>query len=32
MDYALVLHIRDGLITEGRVLVTDQTTYDEFWS
>ncbi|MDT9688857.1 nuclear transport factor 2 family protein [Streptomyces sp. P9(2023)] len=32
MDYALVLHMRDSRITEGWVLVTDPSTYDDFWS
>ncbi|MFG2980680.1 nuclear transport factor 2 family protein [Streptomyces sp. NPDC048258] len=32
LDYALVLHIRDGRITEGWVLTTDPRAYYEFWS
>ncbi|MBT2482299.1 nuclear transport factor 2 family protein [Streptomyces sp. ISL-94] len=32
MDYALVLHVMDGLITEGWVMTTDPPAYDEFWS
>lgn len=32
MDYALVLRIRDGKITQGRVLTADPQAYDEFWS
>jgi ketosteroid isomerase-like protein len=32
MDYAIVFHIRDGRITEGWDLWSDQEAYDEFWS
>jgi uncharacterized protein (TIGR02246 family) len=32
MDYVIVFHIRDGRITEGWDLWSDQQAYDEFWS
>lgn len=32
LDYALVLHIDDGRITEGWVVTTDPAAYDDFWS
>lgn len=32
LDYALVLHISDEVITEGWVLTTDPGAYDAFWS
>lgn len=32
MDYVIVFQIRDGQITEARVLWSDQKAYDEFWS
>ncbi|MGH9186710.1 MAG: nuclear transport factor 2 family protein, partial [Acidimicrobiales bacterium] len=31
-DYALVLHIRDGQITEAWEVWTDEAAWDEFWS
>ncbi|KUL26243.1 nuclear transport factor 2 family protein [Streptomyces regalis] len=32
LDYALVLHIDAGRITEGWVVTTDPVAYDDFWS
>jgi hypothetical protein len=32
MDYLLVLRIRDGRVTDGLMVATDQHVNDEFWS
>ena len=32
MDYVLIFHVKDGKLTEGWDLWTDQHAYDEFWS
>ncbi|MEU9148150.1 nuclear transport factor 2 family protein [Streptomyces sp. NPDC048349] len=32
MDYAIVFHIADGMITDGRMLTADPPAWDEFWS
>lgn len=32
MNYALIFHVKDGKITEGWDLWTDQHAVDEFWS